>query len=66
MADEQPDKSAEQTIDIDQSSDQLDSVSIPIMSEKKRVCVIGAGASGLVSMKVTYRVLESNLADEFQ
>lgn len=53
MADEQPNKSAEQAIDIDQSNDQTDSVSIPIMSsDKKRVCIIGAGASGLVSMKV--------------
>lgn len=53
MAEEQPDKTADQRIDIDQSSDYLDSVSIPIMSpEKKRVCIIGAGASGLVSIKV--------------
>lgn len=57
MAEEQPDKSDEQAIDIEQSGDQQDSVSIPIMSsEKKRVCIIGAGASGLVSIKV--RILE--------
>lgn len=53
MAEEQPDKTADQRIEIDQSSDNLDSVSIPIMSaEKKRLCIIGAGASGLVSIKV--------------
>lgn len=47
------DKNPEQSIDIDHSNDNLDSVNIPIMAEKKRVCIIGSGASGLVSMKVS-------------
>ena len=48
------DKNPEQRIDINHSSDNLESVHIPIMSEKKRVCIIGAGATGLVSIKVNF------------
>lgn len=45
-------KSPEQIIEVDQSTDNLESVNI-MSGEKKRVCIIGAGASGLVSMKVS-------------
>ena len=46
------DKNPQQGIEIDHLTDNLETISIMSSSEKKRVCVIGAGASGLVSMKV--------------
>lgn len=51
MTEPEEDKTPDQIIDITHSTDQLDSVHI-MSDEKKRVCVIGSGASGLVSMKV--------------
>lgn len=58
------DKNLEQRIQIDQSTDNLDSVHI-MPNEKKRVCIIGAGASGLVSIKVSlfrsFKIIELSI-----